>query len=174
MDPKQLSHELRQGDSPDLSARRWIIGLSMVGATMAQFVSLYQTGILDDLPDPPLPGFDSSRVDASTYAYKRLDTPDGFMMLTNYAITGWLAGAGGQNRAQDNPLLPIALSLKTLIDSGVALQLAGEEWGENKAFCAYCQVATLCSIASFALSLPEAMTAINHLLGKPEAKSTLA
>lgn len=163
MHPRQLSQELREGDSPELNYRRWIIGLSMVGTTMAQFVSMYQTGILGDLVDPPLPLIDSAKVDASDYAYSRLETPDGFMMLVNYGITAWLAGAGGKDRAKDTPLLPIALSVKTLIDSLVALELAREEWNENKAFCAYCQVATLCSFASFALSLPEAMTAWQHL-----------
>ena len=57
MDPKQLSHELREVKTPDLDRRRQIIGLSMVGATMGQLVSLYQTGVIDHLPDPPVPFF---------------------------------------------------------------------------------------------------------------------
>ncbi|MBW4490395.1 MAG: hypothetical protein KME12_21665 [Trichocoleus desertorum ATA4-8-CV12] len=77
MDPKQLSHELREGQSPDLDRRRQIMGLSMVGATMAQLVSLYQTGGIDHLPDPPVPIFDADRVDASNYAYSRFNSPDG-------------------------------------------------------------------------------------------------
>lgn len=166
MNPSQLSHELREENNADLTRRRWIIGLSMIGATMAQVVSLYQTGIIKELPDPPLPGFDSDRVDASEYAYSRFQTPDGFMMLTNYSITAWLAGAGGKDRAQDAPWLPIALTAKTLIDSVVAAELAREEWSENEALCAYCQIATLCSFASVALSLPEAMSAVNTLLGR--------
>ncbi len=105
MDPQQLSRELREGDTPDLIRRRWIISLSMVGAVMGIIVSLYQTGIIKHLPDPPLPFFDSDRVDASEYAYSRLDTPDGLMMVTNYAITAWLAGAGGLDRARQNPIL---------------------------------------------------------------------
>ncbi len=43
MEPKQLSQELRQGDSPDLAHRRWIIGLSMLGGSMGQLVTLYQS-----------------------------------------------------------------------------------------------------------------------------------
>lgn len=52
MNPRQLSQELRLGTSADLNRRRWIIGLSTVGAVMAQLVSLYQTGIIRHLPDP--------------------------------------------------------------------------------------------------------------------------
>jgi len=84
MDPQQLSRELREGDSPDLT-RRWIIGLSLFGAAVGQIVSLYQISILKHLPDPPLPIFDADRVDASNYAYKRAQTPDGFAMTASYA-----------------------------------------------------------------------------------------
>lgn len=159
MNPRQLSHELRKGETADLSRRRWIIGLSMVGATMAQLVSIYQTGIISHLPDPPLPGFDSSRVDASNYAYKRYNSPDGPAMLVNYGLTSWLAAAGGKDRAKQSPTLPLMMGAKILLDTGLAIKLAQEEWAENKAFCAYCQVATLCSLASVALAVPEVRSA---------------
>jgi hypothetical protein len=64
-----------------------VVGLSLVGAAMAQAVTLYRTGIIRRLPDPPLPGIDSNRVDASDYAYKRMQTPDGLITLSNYAAT---------------------------------------------------------------------------------------
>lgn len=166
MEPTQLSKELREGNSPDLERRRWIIGLSMVGASMAQVVSLYQTGVIKELPELPLPFFEANRVDASEYAYSRLNTPDGPLMLINYGITAWLASTGGEKRARENPLVPIAMGAKILVDSIAAAELAREEWSENKAFCEYCQVATLCSFASLALAAPEVMTAIQTLMGQ--------
>jgi len=172
-EPQQLSKELREGDSPDLERRRWIMGLSMVGATMAQIVTLYQTGVLKELPDLPIPLVDSDRVDASDYAYSRLNTPDGPLMLINYGITAWLASTGGQNRARKNPLIPIAMGAKILVDSIAAAELAREEWAENKAFCEYCQVATLCSFVSLALAAPEVMSAVNTLLGQSDDNSAL-
>jgi hypothetical protein len=57
------------------------------------------------------------------------------------------------------PALPLALAAKTGWDSFTALKLGQEEWAENRALCAYCQVATLASLASFALALPEAVRA---------------
>lgn len=168
MDPQQLSLELREGHNPDLERRRWIIGLSMLGSTMAQIVTAYQTGIVDSLPDLPIPFVDSDRVDASKYAYSRFNSPDGPIMLLNYSITAWLAAAGGQNRARENPILPIAMGIKILIDAVAAAELAREEWNENKAFCEYCQVATLCSFASLALAAPEVLTAVRTLLGQPQ------
>ncbi|MBD2260097.1 vitamin K epoxide reductase family protein [Pseudanabaena sp. FACHB-2040] len=165
MDPQQLSRELREGTSPDLQRRRQIIGLSMLGATMGQLVSLYQTGIIKHLPDPPVSIFDADKVDSSEYAYKRLDTPDGLMMVTTYALTAWLAGAGGEDRAKTQPLLPIAMGAKLLLDIATNVKLASEEWQENKALCEYCQLASLASLASFAIALPEITTAVQTLMG---------
>lgn len=106
MEPKQLSQELREGKNPNMSRRRAIIGLSRLGGSMGQLVTLYQTGIVGHLPDPPGQQlFDADRVDASNYAYSRFNSPDGSIMVANYAITGWLAAAGGLDRARRNPLL---------------------------------------------------------------------
>lgn len=163
--PRQLSRELRTHHSPDLERRRWTVGLSFVGTAVGMVVGLYQMGVFRRLPDLPTPYTDASRVDASDYAYKRMQTPDGLIMTASYAVTAILAGAGGEDRARENPALPIALAAKTIYDAGIALKLAQEEWAENRAFCTYCQAATVASIASVALSLPEAMRAVEHLAG---------
>jgi uncharacterized membrane protein len=161
--PSQLSHELRNEVTPDLTRRRWIVGLSLLGTLAGQAVTLYQMGIVKKLPDPPLPYIDSSRVDASEYAYKRLQSPDAPAMIVSYGITAALAAAGGKDRARDLPLVPIALLAKTIYDSFVALELAREEWQYNKAFCAYCQLATIASLVSVGIALPEAIRAIQQL-----------
>lgn len=167
MEPTQLSQELRQGKNPHMSRRRAIIGLSMLGGSMGQIVTLYQTGIVDHLPDPPGQElFDADRVDASNYAYSRFNSPDGPIMVLNYALTAWIAAAGGLDRARRNPLLPLAMGAKILIDGIVSAELAREEWSENKAFCEYCQVATVCSFASLALAVPEMVTAFRTLTGR--------
>lgn len=166
MSPSQLSRELREGQSPDLTNRRWIIGLSLLGTVAGQIVSLYQTGIIKKLPDPPVPIFDSTKVNASDYAYKRAQTPDALMMIVTYGITAWLAGAGGKDRARTTPWLPVAMGAKILADIGTNLQLAREEWAENKALCAYCQSATVVSIASAALAIPEVSKAVQRIFEK--------
>lgn len=164
MTPKQLSHELRQGASPDLNRRRWIIGLSLLGTVAGQVVTLYQTGIIKRLPDLSLPFIDSNKVNASDYAYKRAQTPDAALMILTYGLTIWSAAAGGKDRADTNPALPIAMSLKTLVDTATNLKLAQEEWQDNKALCAYCQAASLLSLASVVLAVPEAARAIGNVL----------
>ncbi|HEX9995700.1 MAG TPA: vitamin K epoxide reductase family protein [Abditibacterium sp.] len=162
MKPSELSKELREGNSPLLQNRRAIVALSFVGIAAAKIVSLYQVGIIKKLPDPPISIFDSSKVNASDYAYKRFATPDALLMLISYSMTAWLASAGRQNREKRNPLWTFAMTGKILFDVLTAVELAREEWDENKKLCAYCQSATIASIASLLLAIPEAKAAIRR------------
>jgi uncharacterized membrane protein len=63
------------------------------------------------------------------------------------------------------------MGIKLVLDGVTNVELAREEWSENKAFCEYCQVATLCSIASIVLAVPEVMTAVRTLLGRRDKKA---
>jgi hypothetical protein len=94
-----------------------------------------------------------------------MQTPDGLLMIASYAFTAILAGAGGRDRAREMPYVPLALAAKTIYDAGLALKLGKEEWDENRALCGYCQAATLASLASVAVALPEAARAARHLMG---------
>ena len=165
--PAQLSDELRSATSPDMRRRRWLVGLSLLGSTIGQIVTLYQVGIVKHLPDPPGGLFDSNRVNASTYAYKRLQMPDAVLMIGTYAATAALAASGGKDRAERTPLLPVALAAKTLFDVATNLQLAREEWQENRALCAYCQTASALSLVSAVLAMPEGIRGVRALLRRP-------
>lgn len=125
-----------------MSSRRWIVGLSLLGAAIGGIVSIYQMGMVRRLPSIPGELFDANKVDASDYAYKRLQMPDGPLMIGTYAATACLAAAGGEDRASTAPLLPIATAAKAGYDTLTCLKLAQEEWAENHAFCEYGQVAT--------------------------------
>jgi len=140
-----------------------VVGLSWVGATAGMIVGLYQMGVFKRLPDLPVGPFDATKVDASDYGYKRLQTPDGLLMVASYAVTAILAGAGGRDRARTHPGLPAALAAKTVYDLIVALKLAREEWHENRALCGYCQAATVASLASVGLAMPEALQVVHQL-----------
>lgn len=157
--PRELSHQLREVHTEDLSRRRLVVGLSLLGAAMGQIVSLYQMGIIKKLPDPPFEIFDSSKVDAADYAYSRMQTPDAVAMIVNYGITAWLAAAGDKDRAKNAPWIPLALAAKTIVDAGTALELGREEYAQTKKLCFYCQVATVVSLASVVVALPEARKA---------------
>ncbi|PRY92636.1 vitamin K epoxide reductase family protein [Hasllibacter halocynthiae] len=163
MQPARLSRELRLGTSPDLTRRRWVVGLNLACAAIGGVVGAYQIGMLRHLPDPPVGPFDSDRVDASNYGYKRLDVPDGFLMTLTYAGSAALAAMGGEDRAEEQPHLPIATSAKAVYDLATAAKLAQEEWSENRALCAWCQAATALTAVAAALTLPETARAARSL-----------
>jgi hypothetical protein len=165
--PARLSHQLRKGDSPHLDRRRWLVGLSFVGSVAGMIVGLYQMGVLRRLPDLPV---GSVRRHQGRCFDLRLQTPDGLLMAATCAVTAILAEAGGRDRTQENPALPIALAAKTLYDAATALKLGQEEWAENKALCGYCQIAMLAPLASVALALPETIEALRHLQGDRDAR----
>lgn len=166
MTPSTLSRQLRLGTSDDLTRRRAVVALSNVGALAGIVVSLYQTGVISHLPDLPGKIWNADKVDASDYAYKRAQTPDALMMTVSYGITALLAGAGAKDRAERTPWLPVALAAKVLGDAAFAVKLGQEEWAENKALCWYCQSATVASLASVPLVLPEAVKGLKRLFGR--------
>jgi hypothetical protein len=58
------------------------------------------------------------------------------------------------------------MGVKTLFDTLTTVKLGQEEWLENKKLCFYCQVATVATVASLALAVPEALKGLKKLLGK--------
>jgi hypothetical protein len=117
MRPEELSRQLREATGGSLEQRRKIAGLALAAAGSMGLISLYQTGIIKRLPDPPLPYFDSEKVNAGAEAYSRLSMPDAPIGLGSYAATLGLAAMGGENRAEEKPWIPLALAAKTLIDA---------------------------------------------------------
>ena len=160
LEPQQLSRELRLGTSEDLQRRRWALALTFVGTAMGIAVGLYQTGIVKRLPDI-LPGdiWDAENVDASDYAYAHGQQPDAPAMIANYGLTAMALAAGGEKRAEQTPALPLIAAGKAAADFVTCLTLARAEWRENRKLCSYCQVATLVSGVTLALTVPEARRA---------------
>jgi hypothetical protein len=123
MKPEVLSQELRSGKGNFLGLRRGIVGLAMVASGSMGLITLYQMRIIKHLPEPPLPGLDANRVDASAEAYSRFSTPDGILGLGNYTVTMGLAAMGGQDRAQKQPWIPLMLAAKVAFDLSQAIRL---------------------------------------------------
>jgi hypothetical protein len=116
---ERLRRELQEGESRGLRRRRWVIGLSLVGIGAMAAVSLFQTGVVGHLPDPPVEGFDSDKVNSSETAYM-LGVPDGTLSLASLAANVPLAAFGGDDRARATPLVPLFAAGKSLVEAAVA------------------------------------------------------
>ena len=165
MRPEELSEQLREGEGPFLGRRRKVAGLALAAAGSMGVISLYQLGVIKHLPDPPLPGFDSDKVDASAEAYSLLSTPDGPIGLGSYAATLGLAAMGGADRANERPLLPLLLTAKVAFDALQAGKLTVDQVTKHKALCSYCLVAAGCTFAAVPLVVPEARAALRKIFG---------
>lgn len=166
MDAAELSAQWRHGSGGCLRQRRGVAGLALTAAGSMGVVALYQLGIIPHLPEPPLPGLDADKVDASPEAYERLQTPDAALGLTSYGVTLALAAAGGADRARTRPWLPLALAAKVGLDVAQAAKLTRDQWVRHRAFCSWCLLAAGATFAMAPLVLPEAREALAALLGR--------
>ena len=162
--PQRLRNELQQGASADLRRRRAIIGVSLAGMASMAAVSLFQTGLLRHLPDPPLHSFDSDKVSSSDAAY-RWGAPDGTLALFGCATNLPLAAFGGEDRVREHPVVPMVAAGKATFDAAIAARYLYRMAAEDRAWCGYCIVAALVDFAVFGLTLPEAGRAWRALQG---------
>lgn len=158
-----LSEELRWSEHPYLRARRRITALSLVGGAAMGAVTLYQLGIVRHLPDPPVRGFDSDRLDAAGEAFAHQEAPDGALALANFGATVALAATGSLQRYERRPWLPLAMAAKLAADAAGAGYLTLEQITKHRAVCAYCVAAAAASVAMVPLALPEARAAWQSL-----------
>jgi len=155
---QELRRELQNSNERDLNVRRAIIGLSLVGMGAMTAVSLFQIGVIKHLPDPPISGFDSDKVNSSDTAYA-LGVPDGTLSLASLAANIPLAAYGGENRAGEMPLVPLAAAAKASVEAAVAGWYFYQMPTKEKAWCGYCIVGALANFGIAALSLIEAKRA---------------
>lgn len=159
----ELSRELRTGTGDFLGERRAIVVLSLVAIGAMGLISLYQTGVVKHLPEPPLPGLDADRVDASDEAYQRFSTPDAVLGLGSYALTMALAEVGGQDRARKQPWLPLGLAGKIGFDLAQVVRMTRIQWTKYRAFCFWCLVSAAATVASAVLTFGEARQAAQQI-----------
>jgi len=156
---EQVSDDLRRGTGPVLRARRLQMALMLGASATMGVVTAYQGGLIGRLPDPPLPGVDSSKVDASGEAYFYLLTPDAALALANYGATLALIGMGAADRAQTRPMVPLLAATKLALDAVGASYLTVEQVSKHRAICAWCLAAAAASTAALPAAIPEARAA---------------
>ncbi len=164
-DTQQLRRELQDGTSEGLNYRRGIIALSLIGMGAMTAVTLLQTGIVKHLPDPPLPDFDSDKVNSSDTAYA-MGVPDGAMSLASLAANIPLASFGGEDRAEKMPIVPLAAAAKSTVEAVVAGWYFYQMPTKEKKWCGYCIVGAAANVGIAALSLFEAKRAWKIMFGK--------
>jgi uncharacterized membrane protein len=164
----RLRHYWRRGSGAALARRRAVAGLALLAAGSMGVIALYQLGLIEHLPDPPVPGLDSEAVAGSDEAYARLASPDAVLGLGSYAVTLGLAAIGDERRASRQPWLPLAMGAKVAFDAIQAGRLALGQWPRHRALCSWCLLAAAASFAALPLAAPEAIESWNNLTRRHE------
>jgi uncharacterized membrane protein len=162
MEPQELRRELQTGESSDLKWRRRVIGLSIFGAGVTALISLFQTGIIRHLPDPPMESFDSEKVMLSDPAYM-WGNADATLAMTTAAANLPIASFGGIDRAAKIPAVPLFATAKAAVDAASAGWYFYQMAAKQRRWCIYCIVTAATFAGIFALTLPEAMSALGEL-----------
>lgn len=161
----ELGQELREGTGDFLGNRRAAALLTLIGMASLAAISLYQMGIIKRLLEPSIPVLDAKKVNGSAEAYGILNTPDAVLGLGSYAATLGLIAMGGPNRARVKPWIPLALAVKSSLDSIQAGALTRKSWLKFRAFSLYSLVTALCTFLVLLLVLPEARAAWQKVKG---------
>ncbi|WP_425450213.1 vitamin K epoxide reductase family protein [Virgifigura deserti] len=164
MNPQDLRRRIQWDDSAEMRLRRAAIGTSLVGIASMAIVTLFQTGVIKHLPDPPLESFHSDKVNSSSVAFG-YGMPDGPITLGAHAVNIALAAAGPPERHRDRPWIPLLATAIAGAQAAVAAKYLFYQMPKvDKAWCGYCITDALTHFGTFALTLPEAGKAVAALM----------
>lgn len=159
--PERVRADLLHDRSPDLRRRRWIVGTSLVGMASMAAVSLLQTGIIRHLPDPPIRGFHSDKVNLGRTAFQ-FGAPDGTFAMASLAANLPIAALGGADRTKRKPWIPLVAAGKAAVDAAAGMWYFVQMPTKEKAWCGYCILGAAANLAILALTLPEARRALSQ------------
>jgi uncharacterized membrane protein len=137
--------------------------LQTAAAATLSVVGLYQFGLVRSVPELPLPGLDADRVDASGEAYTVLRTPDSSLGIVSAGASLVLAGMGGAERYREQPVIPLLLLGKSLLDAAGGLYLTAEQLSKHRKVCSWCVATAALLLAAVPTAVPEARAAWREL-----------
>lgn len=138
MDVDAIRHELLDGDSAWLRARRRIAAVAALLAAEFGVIGMRQYGMIRHLPDPPIRGFDSDAVTTSRAAYP-FGVPDASFAIIGAGLVIALATARGSQRSGRTAWLDLALGA-AIAGSSVGAVFYAAQMVRQKRACVYCIV----------------------------------
>ncbi len=160
-----IRQELLTSTDKDLDRRRTIMILSAIGIVDFAFISLYQSGAINRMPELPFKSFDSNKVNASPDAY-RMGAPDGAISTLVYATGMVLASWGGTPVSGRKPVHDVAMGAAIAGNAAGAVYYLGDMIFKQKKVCPYCIAGAAINIASAIIAAPVIGRAFKKWLGK--------
>lgn len=157
-----IRQELLTSTNEDLQKRRKLMSLSAVGLLDFAFLSLYQSGAINRLPELPFKSFDSNKINAAPDAY-RMGAPDAAISALLYAGILVLASYAGTEKSGRTPAVDVALGAVVAANAGGAAYYLADMLTKQKRVCPYCIAGGLINFASAYLIAPTVAKAIRRL-----------
>lgn len=170
MEAAAIRDVLRTENNENINRRRKIIALSSLGLVDFSVISLYQTGVIQRLPDLPFALFDSNKVNASKEAYQ-FGVPDGPVSATLYSLIMVLASAGGNEKVQRKPVFDVLLGGAVAGNLGGALYYLYDMAFKQKKVCLYCLTGAAINIASAVIIAPTVFRSIGKVISRASGKT---
>ncbi len=163
MNPSKISQALRKEKSAALSRKRKIVLLSAIGLIDFSIISMYQSGVIQSMPDLPGKIFDSNSVNASPKAYA-VGAPDAPLSAVVYGLAMVLATAGGSEKTGRKPVFDLLLGGVALGNAAGAANYLVDMVVNQKKACLYCILGAGINFASLALAVPDAVRSMKKML----------
>jgi uncharacterized membrane protein len=160
-----IRQELLTSDDKDLKRRRNVLTLSAIGIADFAFISLYQSGAIDRLPELPFKAFDSNKVNAAPDAYK-MGAPDATISTLLYAAGMVLATWAGTEASGRKPIHDVALGAVIAGNTSGAVYYLGKMLFKQERVCPYCIAGAAINIASAVIIAPTVAKALRKLFSK--------
>lgn len=160
-----IRQELLTSVDKDLNRRRKVLTLSAIGIADFAFISLYQSGAIDRLPELPFKAFDSNKVNAAPDAYK-MGAPDATISTLLYAAGMVLATWAGTEASGRKPVHDVALGAAIAGNASGAVYYLGKMIFKQERVCPYCIAGAAINIASAVIIAPTVAKAIRRLFSK--------
>jgi uncharacterized membrane protein len=164
--PHELRHDLRDTNAAGILLRRALIGTSLIGIASMGIVTLFQSGALKHLPDPPLKGFDSDKVNSSDTAFG-WGMPDAPLSIVSHAVNIALATIGKADRPETQPWVPLLAAAAAAPSAAVSAKYVFYQMPvEEKGWCPYCIIDGLTHMAALGFTLWEAGRVVRRMNGQ--------
>ncbi|MEO5995132.1 MAG: vitamin K epoxide reductase family protein [Chitinophagaceae bacterium] len=160
-----IRQELLTSNDKNLQKRRQVLRLSALGIVDFAFITLYQSGAIDRLPEVPIKIFDSNKVNAAPEAYS-MKAPDGAISTCLYAAAMLLATVGGTEKSGRKPFFDAALGGVIAVNTAGAVYYLGDMVFKQKRVCPYCIAGAAINILSAVIIAPVVKDALRKLFSK--------
>jgi uncharacterized membrane protein len=161
--PATLRAGIRNDTSRAMRLRRAAAAAALVGIAGMMATTLLQLGLVKRLPELPLRGFDTEKVNTSDEAYS-WGGPDSPINMLGHALSLTLTATGMPDRARSRPFLPLLAAAVELPQALIAAKYLFHQMPViDRAWCPYCILDALAHFTTLALMLPEAAEAAGNL-----------